>query len=341
MLSAIPSSSSLSRSSPDQLVVVDHRVVVGRLPAPRLADALRLRMGAEVHVRRVEPDEERRPVGGLSLDEVEPLLEHLVVDRLHPLLVQRACVLDPLLADAAEARLLGVVVLVRRPGVDDATRSEALAEVGEIVGRRPVRLLRLLLRVQVVEVAEELVEAVHRGQVLVQVAEVVLAELPGCVAVRLQQLGDRHVLGLEADVHAGNAHLAEPGAVDALPGDERRPSRRAALLAVRVGEPHALVGDPVDVRRPVAHQPVAVATEVRDPDVIAPDDEDVRLFCLRHASSLSASQPVESDDSRTESSRPHPVRVIVRGNTQPVPGVLESKDINEGEVMSDKTQRTS
>ena len=51
----------------------------------------------------------------------------------------------------------------------------------------------------------------------------------------------------------------------------------AALLAVGVGEEHAFVGDAVDVGRPVAHQPVAVAAQVRDADVVAPDDEDVRL----------------------------------------------------------------
>ena len=179
--------------------------------------------------------------------------------------------------------VLCVVVLVRRPGVDDAARAEALVEVGEVLRRRPVRLLRLLLRVQVVEVAEELVEAVHGRQVLVQVAEVVLAELPRRVAERLQQLRDRHVLGLEADVHAGHADLAQAGAVDALAGDERRAAGGAALLAVGVGEPHPLVRDPVDVRRPVAHQPVAVAAQVRDPDVVAPDDEDVRFVRLRHS----------------------------------------------------------
>ena len=270
----------------DQLVVVDHRVVVGRLPPPRLADALRLRMGAEVHVRRVEPDEERCSVGCVSRDEVEPVLEHLVVDRLHPLLVQRARVLDPLLADAAEAPVLRRIVLVRRPGVDDAARAETLLEVREVLRRRPVRLLRLFLRVQVVEVAEELVEAVHGRQVLVQVAEVVLAELPGGVAERLQQLGDRHVLGLETDVHAGDADLAQTGAVHTLAGDERRAAGGAALLAVGVGEPHPLVRDPVDVRRPVTHQAVAVAAQVRNPDVVAPDDEDVRLVSLRHVSSL-------------------------------------------------------
>ena len=41
---------------------------------------------------------------------------------------------------------------------------------------------RVLHRVEVVEVAEELVEAVHGRQELVEVAEVVLAELAGGVA---------------------------------------------------------------------------------------------------------------------------------------------------------------
>ena len=52
--------------------------------------------------------------------------------------------------------------------------------------RRIVALLRLLLGVEVVEVAEELVEAVHRRQELVAVAEVVLAELARGVSLRLR-----------------------------------------------------------------------------------------------------------------------------------------------------------
>ena len=58
-----------------------------------------------------------------------------------------------------------------------------------------------------VEIAEELVEAVHGRQVLVQIAKVVLAELPGGVAQRLPQLGDRGVLCLQADVSALGASL--------------------------------------------------------------------------------------------------------------------------------------
>jgi hypothetical protein len=135
----------------------------------------------------------------------------------------------------------------------------------------------------VVEVAEELVEAVIGRQHLVAVAEVVLAELAGGVAERLQQLGDRRILGLQADGRAGDADLAQPGPVHGLPGDERRPSSRAALLAVGVGEQHAFFGEAVDVGRAVAHQPAGVAAEVGLADVVAPDDEDVRLLGLGHA----------------------------------------------------------
>jgi hypothetical protein len=187
--------------------------------------------------------------------------------------------------------VLGVVVLVGGPAAENAARAEPLAEVGEVLLRRVVRQLRLLLGVEVVEVAEELVEPVHGGQELVAVAQVVLAELPGRVTQRLEELGDRRVLVAQPDRRPGHADLAQPGAEHALAGDERRPARRARLLAVRVGEPHALVRDPVDVGRPVAHQAVAVAAEVRDPDVVAPDHEDVRLAVTHYAPPAAATGP--------------------------------------------------
>ena len=77
----------------------------------------------------------------------------------------------------------GVLDLLRsvriRPAVQHAARTELLLELGIL---RVVRVLRLLLGVQMVEVAEELVEAVDGRQELVAVAEVVLAELAGGVA---------------------------------------------------------------------------------------------------------------------------------------------------------------
>src|SRR5271166_6586674 len=122
-------------------------------------------------------------------------------------------------------------------------RAEILAEVRVVVLARIVALLRLLAGVEVIEEAEELVEAVHRRQELVLVAEMVLAELAGGVAERTQQFGHRGVLGAQADVRAREADLAEPGAEHALPGHERRAAGGAALLAVAVGEDHALFGE--------------------------------------------------------------------------------------------------
>jgi hypothetical protein len=55
-------------------------------------------------------------------------------------------------------------------------------------------VLRLLFRVQVVEVAEKFVEAVNGGHKLVEVAEVVLPELSGGITERLEQLGECGVL---------------------------------------------------------------------------------------------------------------------------------------------------
>ena len=77
---------------------------------------------------------------------------------------------------------------------------------------RVVGVLRLFLGVEVVEVAEELVEAVVRRQHLVAVAEMVLAELAGHVALRLEQAGDGRVLDLHALRRARQAHLGQAGA---------------------------------------------------------------------------------------------------------------------------------
>ena len=226
------------------------------------------------------------PAVVLALDVVDGGVGDVVVDGLHPLRGQRAGVLDGLLADRAELRVVGFGRhLVGGLALQHAARQRQFVQPRELVLVRVVELLGFLLGVEVIQVAEELVEPVHGRQVLVQVAEVVLAELAGRVAQRLEQLGDGRILGGPADVDAGHADLAHSGAVDALPADERRAARGAALLTVGIGEPHALVGDAVDVRRAIAHQAVAVATQVGDADVVAPDDQDVRL-AVRHGELL-------------------------------------------------------
>ena len=111
------------------LVVVDHRVVVRRLPAPGLAEALLLGVREEVHVRRVEPHEPRLAGLFLPLDEVLGGGDELVVAGLHALLGERAGVLDLLLADLAPARHHLRVVLVGGPAMEHAARPEVLLEL--------------------------------------------------------------------------------------------------------------------------------------------------------------------------------------------------------------------
>ena len=126
-----------------------------------------------------------------AVDEVERGFEEFLVDRLHALLGQRPGVLAFLLAPRAEARVLAGRLGVGRHAFQDAARAELRLELWVL---RIVRVLRLFLGIEVVEIAEELVEAVHGRQKLVAVAEVVLAELAGHVALRLEQLRDRRVL---------------------------------------------------------------------------------------------------------------------------------------------------
>ena len=52
------------------------------------------------------------------------------------------------------------------------------------------------------------------------------------------------------------------------------------MLAVVVSENNSFAGDAIDIGRLIPHQAVTVGTDVGNPDVIAPDDENVRL--LRH-----------------------------------------------------------
>ena len=108
----------------DEVVVIEHRVVVLGLPAPGAADALGFGMGAEMHVGGVEPDEERGLRLVLAADEIRCGVAELLVDGLHPLLGQRPGVLDA----------LGAVRV--GPGVQNPARPELLPKrrVFRIVG---------------------------------------------------------------------------------------------------------------------------------------------------------------------------------------------------------------
>ena len=194
----------------------------------------------------------QRKNGLLSLlrlvDELERVGEDLVVDRLHPLRDRArrrprssACRPCP-----SAARRSGRPC--RSPSCGHVARADLVLE-----RRRVVRVARVLHRVEVVEVAEELVEAVHRRQELVEVAQVVLAELAGGVAHRLEGGGDRRRLRGHADREPAWPTVVRPVRIGSSPVMKLARPGGAARLGVVVGEAHALGGELVEVRRPAGH----------------------------------------------------------------------------------------
>ena len=130
----------------------------------------------------------------------------------------------------ARTGLLGRIIGVGGPAVQDAAGANRSRKWGKSAAGRVGGQLWFLFGVEAVEVALELVEAVHGGQILVAIAQMVLAELARGVAERFEQLGNSGILSLQAHRRGRHADLAQPGTEHALAGDERSPPSRATLL---------------------------------------------------------------------------------------------------------------
>src|SRR5437879_13735828 len=121
-------------------------------------------MRPDVHAGRVPPDEGRLAVLVCSVNEVQRAIGDLLVHCFHALDCQWAGVFARLLAPGSEAWISRRgIVRVRGFALQNAARTEPRFEsrILWVVG-----VLRLLLRVQVVEIDEEYVEAVHCGHKL-------------------------------------------------------------------------------------------------------------------------------------------------------------------------------
>src|SRR6185436_8487222 len=93
---------------------------------------------------------------------------------------------------------------------------------------RIIRVLRFLFRVQVIKIAEELVKSMDSLDELVAVAKMVLAELPGCVALCLEQVGDGGILFRKPSAGNREANLQQPGTDRRLARNARRATGSAA-----------------------------------------------------------------------------------------------------------------
>ncbi len=172
--------------------------------------------------------------------------EELLIHGLHAFLGERARVLDRLLADLAELLVDCRIVLVGCLAFQHAARTVFLSERRVL---RIVRIVGLFFGIEVIEVAEELIESVNGGQMLVAVAEVVLAELAGGIAEILHELPNRGILEAEPERRARHADLRETGTDRRLAGNKGGATGGATLLPVEIGEHRAFLGDAVDVRR--------------------------------------------------------------------------------------------
>src|SRR6476469_3767430 len=95
---------------------------------------------------------------------------------------------------------------------------------------------RVFHRVEVIEVAEEFVEAVDGRQKLIEIAQVVLAELAGGVALRFERRCDRASLCRYTDLSTSLADRRHASANRKLPHDEVGAPRRTTGLGVIVGK---------------------------------------------------------------------------------------------------------
>jgi hypothetical protein len=134
-----------------------------------------------MHAGGVVPTEKGRICPHLPLHEVDGRGRGLIVDRFHALAGKRTGIFDGLLADAAPARLFGSGRRDRRT-CSAARRADQILPKLNVAGIKPV--LRILLGVEVIKIAVKFIEAVHRRQIFVAIAEVVLAKLTGGVAER-------------------------------------------------------------------------------------------------------------------------------------------------------------
>ena len=107
-------------------------------------------MRPKMHASGVKPYEERLVILRCALNKLLGAVEELKIDRLHALFVERS----------------GIRYATVGKAVDDSAGPKALTKSR---GLGVVRILRFLLGIQVVEVAEELVKTVLGGQELVAV----------------------------------------------------------------------------------------------------------------------------------------------------------------------------
>src|SRR6476646_3562891 len=95
---------------------------------------------------------------------------------------------------------------------------------------------RVFHRVEVIKITKELIKPMNSGQELIEIAQVVFAELAGGIALRFERRCDRASLCRYTDLGTSLADRGHAGADRQLAHDEVGATRRAASLSVVIGK---------------------------------------------------------------------------------------------------------
>lgn len=107
----------------------------------------------------------------------------------------------------------------------------------------------LFFCIQMIKITVELIETMCGRQELIEISQMVLAELATGVAMRLQQLGECWVFVLQALFCPGHSNGQEPGPERMLSGNKGCTTGGTALLSVIVSEKSTFLCNSVNVRR--------------------------------------------------------------------------------------------
>jgi len=228
----------------------DHDIVVKTLAA--LALILLGAVSAEVHGRGVIPEEERLVILIGLIDKTKRSFGYFFINGFHAFLGEGARVLDLLPS------------LTVRQTVHHASGAEPLLEfrIFWIIG-----IFRLFFSIQVVEVTEELIETMHRRQILILIPKMVFTKLAGSIPQRFQQFRDGRVFIGHTNISTWHPHLGKPCTYRVLAGDKSRSSGCTALLG---SKGYSFISDPIYIRRPEPHLTAAVIADVPPADIISP-----------------------------------------------------------------------
>ena len=253
----------LGKNLANVTVMLDHTV---RIDAQsRLTSGGIFQMRKDVHTRRIPPDKERLVLFLGALHEVECLDHNLVIDRLHALACQGTCILDRTTGKA----------------MNHAARTKFLFEFRIF---RVVWILWLFFGIQVIKVAEKLIETVRRWQHIVAITKVVFTKLTCLVTTRFQQGRKRWILFAHPLWRAWETHFGQTRADWRLSGNKSSATSCTTLLTIPVSKQRALLGDAVDIWGFVAHHPHVVSADIELTNIITPQNQDIRFFlshCLR------------------------------------------------------------